>query len=798
MDKTVDAAVPAEDATDFGTSYEGISRRWNAELKQARKERDPFDKKAKKILKRYRLEQGTPESDYSSKRHRFNILWSNLEILQPATYSKRPKALIKRRHLDSDPVALCASMILERATNYEIEHYNDLHEATKAANRDRLLPGIGAQWIRFEPVMGEMSITDDVTGKSSTVEEVKSAKSCIDYVNWADYLESPARTAEERRWIARRVPMTRKKVLARFKKSMAATGAEMKSLPFRKPKKSDDDKEQPDQFFEVADVWEIWDKEERKVIFQVADYKFPLEVRDDPLKLENFWPAPEPLLATVAGDNRIPTADYCYYEDHAAQLDDITRRINLIQQSIRVAGLYDKSNDGLKQLLDAAYQNTMIPVDGWQGLMDRGGLENAISWFPIDLFLKNLQSLYQAQNNVKATIFEITGIADIVRGATVASETLGAQELKAKFANLRIQSRQETVTNFVSQTIAIKCEIMARHYPPEVLMRRAATAQLPPDLQQLVPQALQLLRDEEEFAYRVDVASDSMVELDYDNEKTARVEMLNAVSQFMPQALQMVKEAPQSASLVAALLGFGIRGFRIGREVELEFERFSQQMKTTAANPPQPPPDASLERVKVEAQRAADDKAFHDGTLALQDKEINLKYSSQDTQSDTLKAQQDMQLLAEKHSMEMQKGEQDMQLAREKHAMELEKSQMDMKKAEFETGAKVQMDGERHQSDMASASQQRQLAEVQASREGAAADAEATQGADESNATVAALTQATEALTKVAEAIQPVDMQPVADAIASLKPALESLAADKELVEDPQTGSIRSRRVPLQ
>ena len=33
----------------------------------------------------------------------------------------------------------------------------------------------------------------------------------------------------------------------------------------------------------------------------------------------------------------------------------------------------------------------------------------------------------------------MTGISDIVRGASKASETLGAQEMKAKFASVRIQ-----------------------------------------------------------------------------------------------------------------------------------------------------------------------------------------------------------------------------------------------------------------------------------------------------------------------------------------------------------------------
>jgi hypothetical protein len=50
-------------------------------------------------------------------------------------------------------------------------------------------------------------------------------------------------------------------------------------------------------------------------------------VRDDPLKLEGFFPCPPPLNATIAQGSTIPVPDYVLYQDQAEELDDLTGRI---------------------------------------------------------------------------------------------------------------------------------------------------------------------------------------------------------------------------------------------------------------------------------------------------------------------------------------------------------------------------------------------------------------------------------------------------------------------------------------
>jgi hypothetical protein len=68
--------------------------------------------------------------------------------------------------------------------------------------------------------------------------------------------------------------------------------------------------------------------------------------------------------------------------------------------------------------------------------------------------------------------------------------------------------------------------------------------QLSPQDQQLVPQALQLLKDEPAKNFRIEVTSDSMIYQDEQQEKANRIEFLGALSQFMNQALPVATKAP--------------------------------------------------------------------------------------------------------------------------------------------------------------------------------------------------------------------------------------------------------------
>jgi len=56
-----------------------------------------------------------------------------------------------------------------------------------------------------------------------------------------------------------------------------------------------------------------------------------------------------------------------------------------------------------------------------------------------------------------------------MRGATEASETLGAQQLKAQYGGLRISTRQERFQMFVRDILRIKAELIVEHFDADTL-----------------------------------------------------------------------------------------------------------------------------------------------------------------------------------------------------------------------------------------------------------------------------------------------------------------------------------------
>ncbi|MDE1971432.1 MAG: hypothetical protein KGI50_07705, partial [Patescibacteria group bacterium] len=69
------------------------SKSWLDNLEFAKKEQESWERKAEKIVKRYRDDR----SEMSSGK-RYNILWSNVKTLVPAVYTRKPKAYCQRRN----------------------------------------------------------------------------------------------------------------------------------------------------------------------------------------------------------------------------------------------------------------------------------------------------------------------------------------------------------------------------------------------------------------------------------------------------------------------------------------------------------------------------------------------------------------------------------------------------------------------------------------------------------------------------------------------------------------------------
>ena len=573
------------------------------------REFERWQKRATKIIKRYRDDMRTQSGNETVK---FNILWSNVQTLIPAVYAKLPKASASRRFGDNDQVGRVAAQLIERALDYEIEHYPDFRATMKYAVEDRFLGGRGVAWVRYEPHVRAQElgmpedgpqVTEDVDEDGNlpepagVAEEIEYECAPVDYVHWKDFGHSSARTWEEVTQVWRWVYMTREALVERFGEEMG------RKIPLDS---GPDNLDGPNKQREGtrAKICELWDRETQKVYWINKSMAQFVDERDDPLELEGFYPCPRPLYATTTSDTLVPVPDFLLYQDQANELDILSDRIDGLVKALRMRGVYDASQPALQRLLTEGDNNALIPVDKWMAFGEKGGLKGSIDLLPIDTLAQCLLQCYAAREQIKAQIYEITGISDIIRGQTAASETATAQQIKGQYAGLRLRSMQEEVALFASELIRLKAQIICQLFQPQTILQYAAAQQMSPADQQLIPQALQLLADKPLRNFRIEVASDSLVQIDEAQNKQDRLEFVQAYGGFLEKALPVVQQVPQAAPIVIELMKYGIGAFKQAEPIEGTLDRMLEQItqgqQAQAAAPP--PPDPELLKAQAEQQ----------------------------------------------------------------------------------------------------------------------------------------------------------------------------------------------------
>ncbi len=613
MSEAVTIAEPDEERArwlEHIKDYDDWSRRWTD--------------RARKIVRRYRDERSEASTD-----RRMNVFWSNVEVLKPATLARKPKPVVERRFRDSDPVGRVAAEILERASSFACDA-EAFMEVLKAGRDDFLIVGRGTAWVRYVPHFSTqepgaqanadgVSITDDAAeheagdgiAEMAPVETLAFEEVAHDYVAWRDFGFTPARRWDEVRAVWRCVQMTREELIGRFGEEIGRA-VSLDAKPDVGLEQHDTARRR-EEMHSRANVYELWDRAERQVVWLCKGYEALLDKRPDPLRLDGFFPCPKPMFATLTTDSLIPVPDFVYYQDQADELDDITQRLTLLTRACRVVGLYDASQSAsIGRMLSEGGDNAMIPVDTWAMFAERGGIKGVIDFLPLEQTVAPIAQLQARAEAVKAQIYEITGIADIVRGYSAPSETATAQQIKGQFAALRLQDRQAEAARFARDLIALTAEIIAEHFSDQTIALMVGLQEQPPEFQEAFPAALALLRNDTMRNFRVEVESDSTVAVDENTEKQQATELLAAMGSFLKDVAPVAQAAPQMLPLLGQMLLYGVRHYRGGRNLEGAVEQAFQALEQAAEQAQQqqammaqqgPPPDPRM--VKAEADIAA-------------------------------------------------------------------------------------------------------------------------------------------------------------------------------------------------
>lgn len=676
-----------------------VAKRWCDAITAYEREFKRWENRAEKIEKMYRDFDAT--QGQSSNSSSFNILWSNVQVLLPAVFSRLPKPDVSRRFKDNDPVGRVASLTLERALSFEVEHYPDYRAAMEQCVLDRFLGGRGQAWVRYEPHISAMpategagQITEDADEAAPVDEQIDYECAPVDYVHYKDFGHIVARSWEETTAVWRRVYMDRDALVRRFGEELGA------SIPLdTKPPasaNSTNGQSNNDPSTHQACVYEIWDKGAGEALWLSRSLCKVLETRPDPLGLENFWPCPRPLFATITNGTLVPVPDFKYYQDQAKQLTKLQGKIDGLIDMLEVRGIYDASVPELSRLFKEAGNGNLIAANNWAQFSEKNGLAGSIDIFDIAPIVNALNVAYDQLEKVKNTIYELVGISDIVRGASDPTETYGAQKLKGQYGNMRLRSQQARVTQFATDLLQIKAQIMCKHFQPQTLVRIAAVEQLDQADQQLIMPALELLMgpraqdpgaetvDGPLAGFRVEVSSDSMIQMDEAQEKQDRTEFLSAVGGYLQQALPIIQQAPQAAPLVVGLLKFGVTGFKVGKQVEGMLDNALDQMMKQAAEPQPEKPDPEM--AKVQAMERLEDKklanamqlkqmeAQADAQVATNEQRVQAEQNAHQNELESARAQQQAQIDA---ALEQQRMAFDAQLQEREQAAAERMNQMD-------------------------------------------------------------------------------------------------------------------------
>lgn len=839
-----------------GKKSRKLAKFWLDQVDQVSQLNRNWYERGDNILKRFRDER----SQVGALDRKLNVLWSNIKVLMPALYAKPPIPYVERKFLQRDPVGRTSSIILERSTKNELEN-NGLHTSIKRAVLDYLLPGRGAVWVRYEPEIGEGdsippkaegSFEDDLEEiepgsdeseesekLETTNEQIISEQIPVDYIHWKDLFLFPAtaRTWDEVQAVGKRLSMSKEECRERFGEEITKNLQYTKIVADKNKSTSFNDSAVfKDKSDKSVEVFEIWDKIDRKVVWVSTGYDYLCDIREDPLKLKNFFPIPEIISATLTNETMVPVPDYIEYQDQAIQIDELTKRLAMLTKACKVAGCYDGSNGALKRLFQEGFENDLIPVDAWAAFADKGGVQGGIALLPIDQIEKVIQTLTTVRQNLMMDLDLVTGISDILRGTTDSRETLGGIRLKNNNAGTRLSDRQTEIANFVRNTVAIVAEIAAKHYsvqkliessgimydddmhpqnileelqdeyqssqpqqpqsqpqlntpgvvptapqssnmlsnlnmgqppqlsqPPQSLQNNIipfpggsqnnnqpmfggpAGGNIPPQIGQMNPmgmqmpmapqpnimiaietiaqrisKAIELLRNDVPRGYRIDIETDSTIFGDAAQEREDAVTFIKEVTGFLQGSAQLGSELPEAIPVLGRMLQWGVRKFRVGRDLESALDDFIRKVdKKTKENAKNPPPNPEQEKAQAELQK------INAETQAQREKhELEIKAQQANDQRDFQKQQaedqremqkqqadaaneariNDMkaQIEQRKHDLEIMKMEQEKELMVLEHNLKMAQARM-----------KLSQDAQKHQQTMQQNQQNADLAREQ-------------------------------------------------------------------------------------
>lgn len=505
--------------------------------------------KAKKVLKGFHEQADKANKavrdDDDELKHSFNIHWSSCAIIRAAIYASRPKPDVRRRYQKPDPEEKELARLVERAIEYNLDVY-DFETPSNRSVKDYVETGLGVPRLIYDvkttPILGPAGepITDPESGEPLT--EIASQSVGAEHIPWKQFLWEPGKAWVDVEWVAFKTFKSKKEIEDEYGVSL-------------KGGKDDETKLKADDYTDLATVWEIWHKPSKTVYVICPNYaEAPLDEYPDPLELAGFFPVPQPLMANVKFDELIPKPDYCFVEAQLKQINRIAHRTYELTNYIKDVSFYDAGLSAeIGNLLNQG-DGAMVPVTNLAGTMEAlgggNGWDGAILSAPNDRKIQVVRELQVQLQEAKEQLYEVYGISDIVRGASKASETATAQQIKAQYANVRLNEKQGAVAMLWRNFFRMMAEVICERFDDMQLYLMTGI--------QVTPKMREIMDNDIGRTFAIDIETDSTIAQDDLENKKQTMEMIETVISLLERLIPGVQSGALPAELVQETLSLAV------------------------------------------------------------------------------------------------------------------------------------------------------------------------------------------------------------------------------------------------
>ena len=552
-----------------------VQKLWVNRIKQEKKSHKDFRDRAKAVESVFRKQVKTKDEELY-----VPLFWEVVNIEHVGVYSNQPVPDVRPNTDKQNPVMKDVARAIQSGLAYCVDKPSFDATMNRTVD-DYLAMGLGVPRVKIDSVinetitqvpvyqeqiigfdaMGGMLTQNVQIGMEDQVEEsVGDQLIRWDFVPWSCFGWEAGNHWNTTEFIYFRHPMTQKEIKARFGRTISATQEQR------------DNSEINSWHARTFDIYEIWCKRKKEVLFIAEGEDEPLEVIPDPLELIDFYPIPAPMMMNLPSDELIPQSDYDYIEPYDVEINRLQeRRMGLLEQ-IRASGAYDS---GVPELGDM-FENEDGEFTPIANLMARfqaaGGSDGILYHLPLEEKSRVLAELTNQIQFVRAQVDEVLGISDIVRGVTAASETATAQEIKGRWVGVRLTRKRECVQYTVREMMRIMAQLLASHITPENLQRMTQI--------EITEQMQQIMQDDILMDFAIDIETDSTVAKDEFREMTTKQEMLNGVAQYSQSVLPMVAQNQMPSGVASAILRSALAPYtKYDRNLEEELATLPQTMQ---------------------------------------------------------------------------------------------------------------------------------------------------------------------------------------------------------------------------